>query len=172
MNVCCVRVCRGQSHNAVSINHSFYSERRTEAEPNRCPSAHQPNASPLGQNRLTARSKSKARVHLNWKLTGDIDDTSHCRCTWPRFMQSKTCHLCQLPRRLASRSNLNHSHCSLFARAILLVGDRWTAELSQMMRNPTHSTKGDRQSREISVDKSCTLTWGQLERVNKFISAD
>ena len=36
-------------HKTVSTNHNFWTERRTEAESNRDPSAYQPNALPLGQ---------------------------------------------------------------------------------------------------------------------------
>ena len=42
--------CEGQSHKAVSTNHSLFSrERRAEADSNQGPSAYQPNALPLGQ---------------------------------------------------------------------------------------------------------------------------
>ena len=39
----------GQSHKTVSTDHSFWRERRAEADSNRGPSAYQPNALPLGQ---------------------------------------------------------------------------------------------------------------------------
>ena len=39
----------GQSHKTVSTEHNFWRERRAEADSNRRPSAHQPNALPLGQ---------------------------------------------------------------------------------------------------------------------------
>ena len=38
----------GQSHKTVSTDHNFCRERRAEADPNRGPSAYQPNALPLG----------------------------------------------------------------------------------------------------------------------------
>ena len=41
--------CEGQSHKTVSIDHSFWRERRAEADSNRGPSAYQPNALTLGQ---------------------------------------------------------------------------------------------------------------------------
>ena len=41
--------CEGQSHKTVSTDHSFWRERRAEADSNRGPSAYQPNALPLGQ---------------------------------------------------------------------------------------------------------------------------
>ena len=40
--------CEGQSHKSVSTDHNFWRERRAEADSNRCPSAYQPNALPLG----------------------------------------------------------------------------------------------------------------------------
>ena len=41
--------CEGQSHKTVSTDHSFWRERRAEADSNRGPSVYQPNALPLGQ---------------------------------------------------------------------------------------------------------------------------
>ena len=41
--------CEGQSHKTVSTDYNFWRERRAEAVSNRCPSAYQPNALPLGQ---------------------------------------------------------------------------------------------------------------------------
>ena len=41
--------CEGQSHKTMSTDHSFWRERRAEADSNRSPSAYQPNALPLGQ---------------------------------------------------------------------------------------------------------------------------
>ena len=41
--------CEGQGHKTVSTDHNLWSERRAEADSNRCPSAYQPNALPLGQ---------------------------------------------------------------------------------------------------------------------------
>ena len=41
--------CDGQSHKTVSTDHTFWRERRAEADSNRGPSAYQPNALPLGQ---------------------------------------------------------------------------------------------------------------------------
>ena len=41
--------CEVQSHKTVSTDHNFWSERRTEADSNRGPSAYQPTTLPLGQ---------------------------------------------------------------------------------------------------------------------------
>ena len=41
--------CEGQSHKTVSADHSFWRERKAEADSHRGPSAYQPNALPLGQ---------------------------------------------------------------------------------------------------------------------------
>ena len=41
--------CEGQSHKTLSTDHNFWRERRAEADSNQGPSAHQPNALPLGQ---------------------------------------------------------------------------------------------------------------------------
>ena len=48
--------CEGQSHKTVSTDHSFWNERRVEADSNQGTSAYQPNALPLGQ---TANSATR-----------------------------------------------------------------------------------------------------------------
>ena len=50
--------CEGQSHRTVSTDHSFWRERRAEADSNRGPSAYQPNALPLGQTGSHGKSPS------------------------------------------------------------------------------------------------------------------
>ena len=52
--------CEGQSHKTVSTDHNFGRERRTEADSNPGPSAHQLNALPLGQ----TRSREGGRLGL------------------------------------------------------------------------------------------------------------
>ena len=49
--------CEGQSHKTVSTDHSFWRERRAEADSNRSPSAYQPNALPLGHTGSRTRTK-------------------------------------------------------------------------------------------------------------------
>ena len=55
--------CEGQNHKTVSTEHTFWSEKRTEADSNRGPSACQPNALPLGQtgslNLVSVRKRKK-----------------------------------------------------------------------------------------------------------------
>ena len=41
--------CEGQSRKTMPTDHNFWRQRRAKADSNRCPSAYQPNALPLGQ---------------------------------------------------------------------------------------------------------------------------
>ena len=46
-----------QSHRTMSTNHNLFEEKRAEAVSNRCPSAYQPNALPLGQTGSQGRTR-------------------------------------------------------------------------------------------------------------------
>ena len=81
--------CEGQSHKTASTDHSFWRERRAEADSNRSRSAYHPNALPLGhtgslQLRGTAEAlfttlKSEMTVHTKMEIALEIMCVGPCR---------------------------------------------------------------------------------------------
>ena len=53
----------GQSHRTVSTNHNLFEEK---GEPNRGPSAYQPNALPLGQTGSLEGGEREGRLHTDY----------------------------------------------------------------------------------------------------------
>ena len=87
--------CEGQSHKTVSADHKFWSERGTEADSNRGPSAYQPNALPLGQ----TGSLTSADI-LN-------SDERNRLCPEAEVM----CGVCVLPGEFVGENALHNSPC-------------------------------------------------------------
>ena len=78
-------------HNCEGQSHKTWSERRAEADSNRCPSAYQPNALPLGQTgSRTRHNSSVSSVDDDWPMQFvhlDIEISSQAEQTHAHLLQ-------------------------------------------------------------------------------------
>ena len=86
--------CEGQSHKTVSTDHNFWSERRAEADSNRCPSAYQPNVLPLGQTGFRFRGTCHGLIYiLSMVHMTETAGTQHARCCGTFWHPGTFCYL-------------------------------------------------------------------------------